>query len=187
MPLLVMPLGVVVPADLGRPIRDLRTAHPLLQARWAQLEPLLRAAGFVMLVNEAWRPEERQQWLYAQGRTTDECKRMGVPAKYARAGAIVTNSWSAANSAHGWTHGAGVNTVAPAACAIDVVPLGADSKPWTKDDPWASWYTFVSRPEIKAIGLVHFTKPGKKPWDMPHLQLKEWSDKLKRLVLPPGA
>ena len=183
---LILPDGLKLP-PLDRPCRDLRTAHSLVVERWERLLPLLEAAGFKMLVNEVYRPEERQQWLFAQGRTPDECKRYGVPVKYARAGAKVTNSWSAKNSAHGWTQNVGGGKVAAAACAIDVVPLGADGKPWSKDDPWDAWYTFVSQPDIKAIGLVHFTKPGKKPWDMPHLQLREWSDKLKRLVLPPGA
>lgn len=173
----------MVPADLGRPLRDLRLAHALVQARWANLELVLIGAGYPTFVNEVWRPDARQQWLWAQGRTADQCRRYGVPAKFAREGDVVTNSWSAANSAHGWTQSVGVGTVAPAACAIDVVPLGADGKPWTKDDPWDAWLAFVDRPEVKALGLVHFAKPGKKPWDVPHLQLAEWSDKTKRLLI----
>lgn len=180
---LVLPSGVLIPSDLGRPIRDLRTTHIFVQTRWAVLKPLLEAAGFAMLENEAYRTEERQRWLWAQGRTVEQCRRNGVPVKYARGGNIVTNSWSARNSAHGWTQSVGVGKVVPAACAIDVVPLGTDGKPWTKDDPWDTWYTFLCQPTILAIGLVHFHKPGKKPWDMPHLQLKEWSDQLKRLVI----
>jgi hypothetical protein len=182
MPELILPEGVTIPTDLGRPMRDLRLAHPKVQERWPMLLKLLEGAGFQMLVNEVYRPDVRQQWLYAQGRTAEQCKRMGIPAKFAREGAIVTNSWSAKNSAHGWTRAVGVGKVAPAACALDVVPVGADGKPWTKDDLWDTWYTFVSRSDVKALGLVHFAKPGKKPWDMPHLQLKEWSDKEKRPI-----
>jgi hypothetical protein len=184
---IILPDGVVIPADLGRPMRDLRLVHPKVHERWSLLLPVLEHAGFRMFVNETYRPDIRQQWLWAQGRTAEQCKRQGVPPKFAREGAIVTNSSSAKNSAHGWTRAIGVGKVAPAACAIDVVPVGTDGKPWTKDDTWDSWYAFVARPEVKALGLVHFSKPGKKPWDLPHLQLKEWSDKEKRPIFPPGA
>jgi hypothetical protein len=180
---LVLPSGLIFPTDLGRPIRDLRTAHPLVQTRWANLKLVLEGAGFPTIENEVWRPNERQQWLWAQGRTADQCRRQGVPVKYARDGNIVTNSWSAKNSAHGWTTNLGGGKLAPAACALDVVPVGTDGKPWTKDDPWQEWLAFVDRPEVAALGLVHFAKPGKKPWDLPHLQLREWSDKEKRLIL----
>lgn len=181
-PELVMPLGVVVPTDLSRAIRDVRTTHPLVQQRWANLKLVLQGAGFVTQENEMYRTEARQQWLFAQGRTTEQCKRYGVPARYAREGSIVTNSWSAKNSAHGWTQPAGVGKVVPAACALDVVPLGADGKMWTKDDPWKEWYAFCERPEVRALGLIHFHKPGKEAWDKPHLQLLEWSDVLKKPV-----
>ena len=171
--------------NLDLPNRDIKTAHKLVQERWAILEPCLHESGFNMLLNEVWRSDLRQQWLWAQGRTALECKRYGVPVKFAREGKVVTNSWSARNSAHGWMVSGGIGKLVPAACAIDVVPLGLDGKPWTKDDQWDSWYAFMSRPDIKAVGLVHFSKPGKKPWDLPHLQLVEWSDKVKKLILPP--
>lgn len=181
--MIVLPTGIEMPQNLDLAMRDLRLAHPLVQTRWTRLKAELQKAGFVMFVNEVWRPDLRQQWLWAQGRSAADCSRQGIPVKFARPGAIVTNSTRASNSAHGWLVSTGVNRLIPAACALDVVPLGADGKPWTKDDPWDSWYTFISQPEIKALGLVHFSKPGKKPWDLPHLQLTEWSDKNKKLII----
>jgi hypothetical protein len=182
--MIVLPLGVELPTNLDRPLRDIRLAHPLVQQRWAVLEVKCMEAGFAMFLNEVWRSDTRQQWLWAQGRTSQECMRQGIPSKFARPGDVVTNSTRASNSAHGWMVSGGVGRLIPAACAIDVVPVGRDGKPWTKDDAWNTWYEFISQPEIKALGLVHFSKPGKKPWDMPHLQLREWSDKIKKLVLP---
>lgn len=169
---LLLPAGIEIPTNLDRPMRDMRLTHRLVQKRWANLKLVFHGAGFDMFENETWRPDERQRWLYAQGRT--------------RPGAIVTNSNSASNSAHGWTEPDGHGNVIPAACGIDVVPLGKDGKPWTKDDPWTDWLAFALRPEVRALGLIHFAKPGKQPWDTPHLQLVEWSDKVKKLILPPG-
>jgi hypothetical protein len=177
------PPDVIPPRDLGRPMRELALLHPLAQTRWEEMRPKLEAAlGCGMFVNETWRPNERQLWLYGAGRTVDQCRKMGVPSKYARpAEKIVTNSWNSTNSAHGWLLVDESGKLTPAACALDVAPLGRDQKPWTKDDPWEQFYQSVT--ELSSIGLVHFHKPGKRPWDMPHLQLTEWSDAKKRLLL----
>ena len=140
--------------SLDRPDRDLSKGHPLLQDRWPTLLRLLTGQGFMMMVNEVYRPEERQQWLYAQGRTAEQCVAKGIRADWARPGKIVTNAWSAATSAHGYTL-----MGEPAAAALDVVPVGPDSKPWSADDPWDAFVGLLSRigPQV---GLVHFTHHG---------------------------
>lgn len=153
-----------LPPDLtsNRAITDLKTGHPLLQERWPplsdELETLLQ--GKIRVV-EVYRYDARQKWLYAQGRT--------------RKGNIVTNAKSCLTSAHGWTREIRKGVHVPAAAALDVVPLGNDMLPWTKDDPWIEFVEMI-KDLVPVYGLRHFAKPGKQPWDKPHLQLLEWSD-----------
>ncbi len=163
-------------------LRDVTLCHPLVQARWPLLEARLLADGFPMRIIETYRPEDRQQYLFGAGRSVDECLRHGVPSKYARpTEKKVTNAWSAKTSAHGW-----MMLGKPAAAALDVVPVGADGKPYTPDDPWDAYLAAMTRHGY-TFGLVHFHKPGQPPPDRPHLQLREWSDALFRVITLPGA
>jgi hypothetical protein len=172
------------------PDADWYKAHPLL---FEALPPALAACaneGVFFKEEEFYRPEIRQQWLYGQGRKASDCAAKGVPQDFARNGPIVTNAWSATTSAHGFricsvdkTHY--VNGLAlcpvcqqpttPAACAVDLVPLGPDGKAWTPDDPWN---VFIGKlePIFNAHGLRHFHAPGKQVWDKPHVQLVQWDD-----------
>ena len=160
-----------------RPVRDLTTAHSILRQRYMIWSNRMRAAGFVVFVNEVYRYHVRQQWLYGAGRTAAECLAMNVPAACARPSEPrVTNAASAETSAHGWT-----DRGMPASAALDVAPVGKDGKPWTADDPWDTWLACALALEVET-GLVHFRK-GQSVWDKPHLQLKEWSDVLHRVVL----
>ena len=161
---------------LDRPDRDLLKGHLLLQERWPKLLRRLTQDGFAMMLIEVYRPDTRQQWLYAQGRTPEACAIKGIPTQWARPGSIVTNAWSAKTSAHGWT-----SEGEPAAAALDVVPVGADGKPWTIDDPWDAFVSAIARYGAE-VGLVHFTSRGKVT-DRPHLQLREYSDLTHRLEL----
>jgi hypothetical protein len=170
----------VTDLDMSRPDRDLTKGHPLLKERWPVLLARLTADGFPMMVNEVYRPELRQQWLYGAGRTVRQMMDRGLSTAFARpTEPRVTNAWSAHLSAHGWTE-----QNQPAAAALDVVPVGADGKPWSRDDPWDAFVALLARigPEY---GLVHFHSPGKGVWDRPHLQLAEWSDSDHRVILPP--
>lgn len=163
------------------PDRDLTKGHRLLQARWPALKSILeRELQTTFLVNEVFRSDLRQQWLYGQGRTPEQCAEKGVPVEFAREGLIVTNAWSAKVGAHGWEeHGL------PASCALDVIPLGEDGKPWTVDDPWDGFVELTTTPDSPGgqIGLIHFTSSGKVS-DKPHLQLREYSDLVHKLILP---
>lgn len=165
--------------DPTKPSVDFGLAHPLLKVRWPLLARELASGKLATLVVEVFRHDKRQAWLFGQGRTADELAQVGVDPLFARPGARVTNAYSAALSAHGWRDERG----RPASCAVDVVPVGADGKPWTVDDPWDEFVERLAGLSWK-VGLRHFAKPGKPPWDKPHLQLVEWSDKLHRLVLP---
>lgn len=162
---------------------DLALGHVLVQARWPVLsEFLLNRYGWVMRVIEVYRPELRQQWLYGSGRTVGKLSEYGISARFARpALPVVTNAWTARVSAHGHLEG-----IIPAAAALDVVPLGADGRPWTRDDPWTPFVAALAR-DGAAHGLIHFHAPGKQVWDRPHLQLIEWSDVSFNLALPAAA
>jgi hypothetical protein len=129
------------------------------------------------MVWEVYRSDERQAWLYGQGRTALDLEAVGLDPALARPGERVTNAWSAKLSAHGWTE-AGL----PAAAAFDLMPLGPDGQAWTADDPWDEFVRVVAE-QAEKVGLRHFAKPGKPPWDRPHVQLSEWSDMEHRLVL----
>ena len=160
------------------PDRDLKKGHPMLQERWPVLEAFLRDEhGLKCRVIEVYRPELRQQWLYGAGRTQGQLLGLGIRGEFARpTEPKVTNARSARQSAHGWTE-AGV----PAAAALDVAPVGADNRPWTKDDPWDEFVRLIAL-HGPGIGLVHFHSPGKAVWDRPHLQLVEWSDRTHRVA-----
>lgn len=163
--------------NLTVPDHDLGKGHQLLQQRWPRLLEQLHQAGFPMVVNEVYRSEGRQVWLFGAGRTGAQLVAHGIAASYARPEEPrVTNAWSAAVSPHGC-----LEAGHPAAAAMDVVPIGADGRPWNRDDPWDA---FVAKMAAigPGLGLVHFHSPGKAVWDRPHLQLVEWSDALHHLV-----
>ena len=167
-----------VSTNLALPDRDLMKAHPVMRDRWAILAGHLLAEGLKTMVWEVYRSDARQAFLFGYGRTAEELRAVGLdPALANPAEAKVTNAWTAKLSAHGWTRFDG----SPAALAFDLVPLGADQKPWTKDDPWEEFVKVVARLATKSQ-LRHFTKPGKPPWDKPHVQAVEWSDALHRAI-----
>lgn len=173
----------MIPAEALRVNRNLADCHVLVRMRWpaikAQLEQLY---GIQMFVNETYRSDVRQQYLYGAGRSVAECQAKGIPAEFARPSeSRVTNAWSATTSAHGW-----MEDGKPAAAALDVVPLGLDGRPWTADDPWDAFVATVAKIGPLA-GLVHFHAPGKAVWDKPHLELVEWNNRLHRLILTEAA
>jgi len=166
------------------PDRDWGKAHPLLRPRYEKLnKALLEGHGIALWVGEIFRSDERQQWLYAQGRTAADCLAKGIRPEWARPGPVVTNAWSARTSAHGHTSNGN-----PSACAIDVVPLGADGRPWTKDDDWDKFVQLTTDGGSVGFdcGLVHFHRPGVAVWDKPHLQLVEWFDSIHDLRFAKG-
>lgn len=163
---------------------DLTKGHRLLQERWPRLKAELEGRHNIgrIQVIEVYRPDIRQQWLYGKGRTVEQCVAKGVPPGFSQPlEKIVTGAWSASVGAHGWTENG-----QPASCALDVVPVGADGKPWTADDNFAEFVRLTDDVLDLGgqIGLVHFHSPGKDVWDKPHLQLIEYSDAEHRLILP---
>lgn len=160
---------------------DLVRAHPLLRARWERLQPeLARRLSCSVIAWECARSDERQGWLWGQGRSADAVLARGLPPAWARPGAIITNAWSARLSAHGFRLNRGTADTplwVPASCGLDVVVLGADGRPWSADDPWDQFVALTQDGgALSGFGLIHFHAPGKQVWDKPHLQPPEWSD-----------
>lgn len=163
--------------------------HPLLVQRWWQLFPMLtHLLNCNVIVNEGYRPDLRQQWLYGQGRTAAQLKVKGIDPSFARPGLIVTNAWSAKTSPHGltlpivgtgeWPDGR------PAACALDIIVLGQDGKPWTKDDPWDEFIKLTTDDgPLTNYGLVHFKGPRNIVTDGPHLQMIEYDNHTHNLLV----
>lgn len=157
--------------DYTRPDRDLAKGHPLLQERWSRLRAELEDRGFPMFVNEVYRPDLRQQWLFGAGRSAPELAARGINPAFSRPSELrVTNAWNCHTSAHGLAIDG-----RPAAAALDVVPVGSDGKPWSKDDPWDAFVAILAAIG-PGFGLVHFHSRAKEVTDRPHLQLVEWSD-----------
>lgn len=71
------------------------------------------------LVVETFRTEERQMWLYGQGRTAAQLKKKGVPAEYAHKGTIVTQT---------------LNSIHKTGCAVDIVPVRNGKAIWDSKD-----------------------------------------------------
>lgn len=162
--------------DLGRADPDLTKGHLLLQQRAPIWERAAADAGYAVQRIEVYRSDDRQRWLYAQGRTAADCRSRGVNPLWARPGPIVTHAWSAKTSAHGFTNPDGT----PAACAGDYAVLGPDGKPWTADDPWVEFMRWCLANE-QFYGLRHFGPPLHPVTDQPHLQLVEYNDTTGRL------
>lgn len=162
--------------DLFPASKDWDLAHPFLRPRWETLsQRLVMEWGVVLQITEIYRSNDRQGWLYGQGRTAVQLEAKGVNPDWARPGKVVTNAWNTKTSAHGYTLNG-----KPAACALDVVPIGEDAKPWTEDDDWDLFVKLTTDEGSLGwdCGLIHFHRPGVAVWDKPHLQMVEYSDVL---------
>lgn len=71
------------------------------------------------LIVETVRTQERQYWLYGQGRTAAELYKKHVPIKYAHKGQIVTQVTSSIHQLR---------------CAVDVVPMRDSKAIWNAND-----------------------------------------------------
>lgn len=161
--------------DITKPNRSLLQLHPAVMKRWEALKiDLELALKCIVLVNETYRSDARQQWLYGAGRSPNDLLAVGLDPRLSRPSELrVTNAYSAKLSAHGH-----LENGIPAAVGLDVIPLGQDGKPWSKDDPWDEFVrlTTDSGVLVGKHGLIHFKSKGKQVTDKPHLQAIEWSD-----------
>lgn len=126
--------------------RDFSHLHPLLRHRLLDLLQETGRRGLAVFVTEGWRSEERQDWLYAQGRTLP-----GAIITYARPGLSY--------------HNLKCND-RPCSAAVDVAVWDED-KPWSKSLEWSGtareWEIIHAAAAVVGLQTLTFEKP--------HLQL----------------
>lgn len=79
----------------------------------------MKNSNITPLIVETYRSQERQYWLYGQGRTAAELYKKHVPIKYAHKGQIVTQVTSSIHQLR---------------CAVDVVPMRDSKAIWNAND-----------------------------------------------------
>lgn len=78
-----------------------------------------KAKGVTPLIVETIRTQERQYWLFGQGRTAEQLMKYHIPVKYAHKGNIVTQVTSSIHQLR---------------CAVDVVPMRNGAAIWNSND-----------------------------------------------------
>lgn len=108
--------------------------------------------GVTPLVVETVRTQERQYWLYGQGRTAAELYKKHIPVKYAHSGNIVTKTTSSIHQLR---------------CAVDVVPMRDGKAIWNASDKDSKIliYTMTQFGFEAGANWVNFK-------DSPHFQIK---------------
>ncbi|MDF2608939.1 MAG: cwlK 1 [Lachnospiraceae bacterium] len=141
--------------------RDIKKLHPLVRVMLNLALADIRGQGINPLVVETYRPVERQQYLYCQGRSITECIAAGINKSFA-------TSYSAPRASKvTWT----MNSIHIQRKAVDVVPQrvinGKLTAIWNSQDK-----------QTKAI-IATMLKCGFEPganWksnpDSPHFQVK---------------
>ena len=74
-----------------------------------------KVKGVTPLIVETVRTQERQYWLFGQGRTAEQLMKYHIPVKYAHKGNIVTQVTSSIHQLR---------------CAVDVVPMRDNKAIW---------------------------------------------------------
>ena len=128
--------------DVTTPSRDLSLLAPKFRAAVEASLAVAAAMGLPVKINEGFRSQARQAWLYAEGRT--------------RPGGIVTNAPSALTSWHGY------------GLAIDFIHATLAFEPFGHDEARnAAWFH-----EVAAVFKAHGLSAGcdwHHP-DLPHIQ-----------------
>ena len=142
--------------------RDIKQLNPLVQVMLNLALADIRKQGVNPLVVETYRPQERQNYLYCQGRTIAECTAKGITTTFARA------YCSPKANKVTWT----LSSVHRSRKAVDVVPQrkvnGKMTAIWnTKDkqtqiiintmakygfEPGANWKTNPDSPHFQVDG-----------------------------------
>ena len=78
-----------------------------------------KVKGVTPLIVETVRTQERQYWLFGQGRTAEQLMKYHIPVKYAHKGNIVTQVTSSIHQLR---------------CAVDVVPMRDNKAIWNAND-----------------------------------------------------
>lgn len=141
--------------------RDIKQLNPLVQVMLNLALADIKNQGINPLVVETYRPVERHQYLYCQGRTVEECLKVGIPYAFARAYCnpkAIKVTWT-------------MNSIHIQRKAVDVVPQrvinGKLTAIWNSQDKQTK--------AIIATMLKYGFEPGanwKTNKDSPHFQVK---------------
>lgn len=100
-------------------IRDINSLNGAVRELLKLALADIKNQGVTPLVVETLRTQERQYWLYGQGRTALQLMKKKIPIKYAHKGAIVTQT---------------VNSIHILGCAVDVIPMRDNKAIWDSND-----------------------------------------------------
>ena len=111
-----------------------------------------KVKGVTPLIVETVRTQERQYWLFGQGRTAEQLMKYHIPVKYAHKGNIVTQVTSSIHQLR---------------CAVDVVPMRDNKAIWNAND---------KDTKILVYTMTQFGFEAGANWknfkDSPHFQMK---------------
>ncbi len=143
-------------SDVTKPDRDLTKVHPLLQLRLLSFFQECGRRKVSVFITEGYRSGERQDWLYARGRTRDTSRPVLT---YAKAGQSYHNL---------------LIMDQPCSAAVDVAVWDEDT-PWSKSLEWSGsakeWEKVHAAAEAAGLQTLNFEKP--------HIQLPYALDDLR--------
>lgn len=133
-------------------IRDLDKLNGVVKVLLEMALERIKACNITPLVVETYRTQERQYWLYGQGRNALQLMKKKVPIKYAHKGKIVTQT---------------INSIHTSGCAVDLIPVRNGFAIWDSND--------VQTKKIIEI-MEYFGFEAGANWksfpDSPHFQIK---------------
>lgn len=103
--------------------RDLKQLNPLVKTMLEIALNKIIKKGIKPLVTETYRPQERQYYLYGQGRSFSQCIGAGMPKKYA-------NKYARGGDQVTWT----LNSMHTKRCAVDLIPQRDGKAIWNSKD-----------------------------------------------------
>lgn len=132
--------------------RDINKLNGIVKELLSLALEEIKSCGITPLVVETYRTQERQYWLYGQGRNALQLIKKKVPIKYAHKGPIVTQT---------------INSIHTTGCAVDVIPMRNNKAIWDANDK--------DTKQIVAIMESYGFEAGanwKNFKDSPHFQIK---------------
>lgn len=141
--------------------RDVMELNPLVRVMLNTALKKIRNKNITPLVVETYRPQERQYYLYGQGRSVSTCIGAGVPRKYAQKYARSGNKVT-------WT----LNSIHIKRCAVDLIPQRNGKAIWNSSDYQTKQIISI----MESVGFEAGANWSSSP-DSPHYQVKDISVK----------
>lgn len=147
---------------MSEPLKDrsLESLHPAFRAKLERLLQTLERAGVPFKLDEGFRSEERQAWLYASGRTRPGrivTQKDGRPGVWPKTHPVASERGKPRRSRH------------QSGLAADLYPVRGDGRVWIPPAEHEAWVLLASA--AQSLGL----RPGRAWGDSPHV---EWAGPL---------